>query len=81
MVIKILGKGCKKCKLLEANTYKAIQSLGIQATIEKVTELDDIIEYGVMKTPGLVIDEKVVLSGRIASANKVEALIQNERSK
>ena len=76
MIVKILGTGCPKCKKLEENTRVAINELGISATVEKVTELDKIMDYGVMMTPALVIDEKVVSSGKLLSASDIKALIK-----
>ena len=60
MKIKILGSGCPNCKILEANTKKAIEELKIKADVEKVTDIAKIIEYNLMSTPALVIDDKVV---------------------
>lgn len=76
MIVKILGTGCPKCKKLEENARVAISELGISATVEKVTELDKIMDYGVMMTPALVIDEKVVSSGKLLSASDIKALIK-----
>ena len=67
LVIKVLGSGCPNCKKLEAITRKAVETLAVEAQIEKVTEYDKIMEYDVMSTPGLVLNEKVVSSGRIPS--------------
>lgn len=75
MIVKILGTGCPKCKKLEENARVAINELGISATVEKVTELDKIMDYGVMMTPALVIDEKVVSSGKLLSASDIKALL------
>ncbi|MDD3840640.1 MAG: thioredoxin family protein [Clostridia bacterium] len=61
MVIKVLGSGCMKCKKLEANVRKAVEELGIEASIEKVTDFKDIVAYGVMTTPALVVDEQGIL--------------------
>lgn len=76
MIIKILGTGCPKCKKLEENARIAIKELGSDATIEKVTDLDQIMDYGVMITPALVIDDKVVSSGKVLSAVDIKALIK-----
>ncbi len=76
MIIKVLGSGCKKCGLLEDNARKAVENLGIEATIEKVTNMDDILAFGVMRTPALVVNDKVVLSGTIASPQKIAALLE-----
>ena len=72
MVIKILGSGCAKCKKLEANAQQAVKELGIEATIEKVKEIEKIMEYGVMKTPALVVDEQVKVMGRVPSAEDIK---------
>ncbi|HNX36992.1 MAG TPA: thioredoxin family protein [Candidatus Cloacimonadota bacterium] len=67
MLIKVLGSGCSKCKKLEENVHKAIKESGLDARIEKVTDLQSIMNYGVMSTPALVVDETVVSMGRILS--------------
>lgn len=72
MVIKILGTGCAKCKQLAANAQQAVNEMGIEATVEKVDKIEDIIEYGVMKTPALVVDEKVKVMGRVPSAEDIK---------
>ena len=76
MIIKILGSGCKKCAALEENAKAAANAAAIKADIEKVTDIVAIAGYGVMSTPGLVIDEKVVASGRVLSASEIGALLQ-----
>ena len=68
MIIKVLGPGCNNCKNLERVTREAVDDLGIDATIEKVTDYPTIAGYGVMSTPALVVDEKLVLSGRVPTA-------------
>lgn len=72
MIIKILGTGCANCKKLEENTRKAIEELGLDASVEKVTEIKDIMKYGVMKTPALVVDEKVKIMGRVPSSDEIK---------
>lgn len=72
MVIKILGTGCSKCKQLAANAQQAVNEMGIEATIEKVEKIEDIMEYGVMKTPALVVDEQVKVMGRVPSAEDIK---------
>lgn len=76
MVIKILGSGCANCNKLTENTKMALEELGIEATIEKVQDFKDIMKYGVMKTPALVVDEKVKISGRVAKANEIKKVLQ-----
>ncbi|TVP85637.1 MAG: thioredoxin family protein [Acholeplasmataceae bacterium] len=75
MVIKILGMGCPNCKKLEANTRKALEELGLTATIEKVQDMDLITGYGVMRTPGLVVDETLKSSGKVLTTEEVKALL------
>lgn len=72
MIIKVLGSGCSSCKKLEENTKKAVEELGIEATIEKITDFKQIMAYGVMKTPALVVDEKVKIMGRVPSIEKIK---------
>lgn len=72
MIIKILGSGCKSCTKLEENTRKAVEELGLDATIEKVTDFKDIMKYGVMKTPALVVDEKVKAYGRVLKVDEIK---------
>ena len=75
MRIKVLGPGCAKCKKLYAEAEKAVAGAGVAAELEKVEKVDEIVAYGVMMTPALVIDEKVVLSGRVASSADIAKLI------
>lgn len=75
MIIKILGTGCAKCKKLETNALAAVAELGLQVEIQKVTDLDQIMDYGVMMTPALVINEKVVAAGKLLSSSDIKALI------
>lgn len=79
MKIKILGPGCANCAKLEKETTKAVQRLGIQATIEKVTDYAEIAAYGVMKTPGLVVDEEVVVAGRVPTARAIAELLDGKQ--
>jgi small redox-active disulfide protein 2 len=72
MEIKVLGTGCAKCKKLEQLTEKALAELGVEATIEKVEDIYKIMQFGVMSTPGLVIDGKVVLSGRLPKTEELK---------
>lgn len=75
MNIKILGSGCANCVNLEKVTRQAVDDLGLEASFEKVTDQADIARYGVMRTPGLVVDEEVVLSGRVPSVTQVTKLL------
>ncbi|MFZ2916889.1 MAG: thioredoxin family protein [Trichococcus flocculiformis] len=76
MEIKILGIGCKNCVNLAKNTEEALKELGMEATITKVTDMKDIAKYGIMRTPGLVIDEKVVSYGKVASTEEITELLK-----
>jgi len=69
--IKVLGSGCTNCKNLEANARKAVEALGIEAEIEKVTERAEIMKYPILSTPGLVINEKLVSAGRIPNETEI----------
>lgn len=73
--IKVLGSGCANCKKLEALAHQVVDQMGVQAEIVKVTEYPDIMAYNIMSTPGLVINEKVVSSGRIPSLGEVTTLL------
>ena len=75
MEIKVLGTGCAKCKSLEKLTNEVITESGIAATVEKVEDIYKIMQFGVMSTPALVIDKKVVLSGRLPYATELKEII------
>lgn len=75
MNIKVLGTGCPKCKTLEKVTRDAVAEAGIDATIEKVEDIMKILEYRVMHTPVLVVNEKVVLSGQVPSVKQVKEIL------
>lgn len=76
MIIKVLGTGCKKCKMLEENVRLALQESGTQAEIIKVTNLSDISNY-VMLTPGLVIDEEVVSEGKVCTPAEIKTMFKH----
>lgn len=76
MVIKILGSGCPKCKQLEENVKKAISETGINATVEKVTDINKIMDYGVMMTPALVIDEEVKSVGKVLTSEDIKKFLK-----
>ena len=75
MIIKVLGPGCTNCKTLEKRTQEAVASLGIGAMVEKVTDVMKIATYGILRTPGLVIDEKVVSYGRVPTVQEIKEMI------
>ena len=75
MNVKILGTGCAKCKRLEANARQAVGQLGLSAEIEKVKDINDIVGYGAMQTPGLVIDEQLVVSGRVPAVPEIVTML------
>lgn len=75
MEVKILGTGCTKCKKLEQLTKDTVAEMGIEANVVKEEDIYKIMQYGVMRTPGLVIDEKVVLSGRLPKSSELKELL------
>jgi small redox-active disulfide protein 2 len=75
MEIKVLGTGCSRCKNLEKLTRETVEQAGIQAEITKVEDIMDIVAYGVMATPALVVDGKVVVKGRVPSADEIRKFI------
>jgi small redox-active disulfide protein 2 len=77
LIIKVLGSGCANCRKLEAVTKKVIDNLGLEAQIEHVTEYADIMKYPILSTPGLVVNEKVVSSGRIPSEGEIAGWLKN----
>lgn len=81
MIIKVLGTGCANCKTLEKYTRQAVTELGNNAEVLKVEDITKIIEYNVMRTPALVIDEKVVMSGRVPSISEIKEIIQSSAIK
>ena len=75
MRIEILGTGCPKCKKLAENTENAVKELGIEAEVIKVTDIKEIMNYGVMTTPGLVVDGKVISAGKALNSDDIKKLI------
>ena len=71
MIIKVLGPGCRSCATLERVTREAVVALGIDAAVEKVEDWQSIAGYGLMRTPALVIDERVIFAGRVPSPKQV----------
>jgi len=79
MEIKILGTGCPNCKTLEKVTRDAVKELGIDADISKEEDIINIMNYGIMHTPGLVINGKVVMSGQVPSMNQVKEILTKNK--
>lgn len=77
--IKVLGSGCAKCNELESNTKEALAELGMDTTIDHVTDFTQIAAYGVMSTPALVVDGKVVSFGKVLKKDEVVKLLQKSR--
>jgi small redox-active disulfide protein 2 len=71
LTVKVLGSGCANCKKLEESARAAIATLGVEARVEKVSDIADVMSYNVISTPGLVINEKVVSSGRLPSTAEI----------
>ena len=81
MNIKILGSGCARCHQLEKTTKEVVKELGINATIEEVRDISKIVNYAVLTTPGLVINEELVCAGRVPAKAEVAQLIANAFTK
>jgi len=77
--IQILGKGCINCKKLEENVRIALKQIGLNEEIEKVTDVDKIVEMGVLMTPALVIDGKIESTGKVLSQKQIIEIINNRR--
>ncbi|MBO8128512.1 MAG: TM0996/MTH895 family glutaredoxin-like protein [Peptococcaceae bacterium] len=78
MDIKILGPGCRKCKALEKEVREVVSEMGIEANIEKVTDVNEITSYNVFMTPGLVVNGKVLVSGRVPKRDEIKKWLQEE---
>lgn len=74
--IKVLGSGCKSCHELYENCKNAVEKSGLSVEVEYVTDLEKIMEYGAMSMPGLVVNEKVVTTGKVLKVKEVEELLQ-----
>ena len=81
MNIKILGSGCARCHQLEKTTKEVVKGLGIDATIEEVKDINKIVEYAVLTTPGLVVNEELVCAGRVPTKAELTQLIANALTK
>jgi small redox-active disulfide protein 2 len=75
LAIKVLGSGCQNCQNLASLTHRAIDNLGIEAKVEKVTDYAEIMKYKILATPGLVINEKVVSAGRVPSEAEITSFL------
>ena len=73
--IKILGTGCPKCKTLFNNVNKALENKGVEAKVEKIEDIQEIMKYNVLSTPVLVIDEDIKIKGKAADVSEIEALL------
>ena len=76
MHLKVIGTGCDKCDQLYANTKEAVAKLGIEAEIEKIEDLMEIVKLGVMTSPSLMKDGKLIVSGQVVSTDKIVKLLQ-----
>jgi small redox-active disulfide protein 2 len=79
MEIKILGTGCSNCKKLEANAKEAVKELNIEAQITKVEDIKDIMKYGVMRTPAIVVNGKVKMFGKVSTVEEIKKYISDEK--
>jgi small redox-active disulfide protein 2 len=79
VTIKVLGSGCKKCNALEAATKEALEILGMDATIDHVTDFSQIAAYGVMSTPALVINDEVVSFGKVLKTDEIITILHKTR--
>nr|WP_320038005.1 thioredoxin family protein [uncultured Bacteroides sp.] len=75
MEIKVLGTGCSKCKTLEKLTREVIEQNGIDATVSKIEDIMEIMKYGVMATPALVVDGEVVIKGKVTSLEEIKQVL------
>lgn len=74
--LNILGTGCPKCRKLEANVREAVERLGLSDEVKKVSDIDEIVGFGVMITPALAIDRDVIVSGRVPSVEELVKILQ-----
>lgn len=81
MNIKVLGTGCAKCNQLESETKAVLKELGIEANIEHIKEINKIMEYPILTTPGLVINEELVVSGKVPDKAKLTQIVINAMAK
>lgn len=81
LTIKILGSGCSRCESLEKMTRNAVEEMHIDASIEKVGDIEEILKYSVLRTPALVINEKVILRGEVPGLIELKSLLHNISTK
>ena len=79
MNIKILGIGCSNCKKLEANTEQALKELKLEAQVEKITDMEKIMSYGIMSLPAIVADDKVISYGKVPTAEEIKKLLTENK--
>lgn len=77
MIVKVLGPGCRNCHTLEARTREALATLGRDAQVETVTDVGEIAGYGLMTTPGLVVDDELVLGGKVPTVRQLTELLRD----
>ena len=75
MEIKVIGEGCEKCDKLYENTYLAVKEMGLETSIDKVEDLMDIVRLGVMTTPSVMVDGKLIISGRVPKVKEIIKLL------
>jgi len=80
MNIKILGPGCPNCQKLEANTKQALEELNLEASVEKISDISEIISYGIMSTPALIVDEKVLIAGMVPDVKQIKEVLVNHKA-
>ena len=76
MKIEVLGPGCPRCQALEANVREAVKDMGLDAVVQKITDLGKIMEYGVISTPGIVVDGELKGSGRLFSVEEIKEMLR-----
>ncbi len=78
MEIKVLGTGCcSKCAILTRNAEDAVKAMGINASVEEITDIEKIISYGIMRTPALVVDEKVISVGKVLTVDEISSILNS----
>lgn len=73
--IQVLGTGCRKCVSLKENTEKALKNLGVEADVQKIEDINEIVKFGVMSTPALAVDGEVKIVGKVASPDEIMAVL------